>query len=42
MIQFKKEITDRLETEIATAVKNSVAIALEGINPTMNQILSAT
>jgi hypothetical protein len=41
MIQYKKEITDRLDTEIATAVKNSVAIALEGISATMNQILSA-
>jgi hypothetical protein len=41
MKQFKKDITDRLESEIATAVKNSVAIALEGINATMNQILSA-
>jgi hypothetical protein len=41
MIQFKKEISDRLESEIATAVKNSVATALEGINATMNQILSA-
>jgi hypothetical protein len=41
MIQFKKEISNRLESEIATAVKNSVAIALEGIIATMNQILSA-
>jgi hypothetical protein len=41
MIQFKKEISERLESEISAAVKNSVAIALEGINATMNQILSA-
>jgi myo-inositol-1-phosphate synthase len=41
MKQFKKDITDRLEAEIATAVKNSVATALEGINATMNKILSA-
>jgi hypothetical protein len=41
MIAFKTEITERLEAEIATAVQNSVKIALEGINATMNQILSA-
>jgi hypothetical protein len=41
MKQFKKDITDRLESEIAMAVKNSVAIALEGISAMMNQILSA-
>jgi hypothetical protein len=41
MKQFKKDITDRLESEITTAVKKSVAIVLEGINATMNQILSA-
>jgi hypothetical protein len=41
MIAFKKEITERLEAEIATAVQNCVKIALEGINATMNQILSA-
>jgi hypothetical protein len=41
MKQFKQDITDRLETEIATSVKNSVAIALEGINATMNKMLSA-
>jgi methyl coenzyme M reductase beta subunit len=37
----KKDIIDRLETEIATAVKNSVATALEGIDATMNKMLSA-
>jgi hypothetical protein len=41
MKQFKQDITARLETEIATAVQNSVAIALEGINATMNKMLSA-
>jgi hypothetical protein len=40
-IQYKKEIFDRLESEIATAVKNSIANALEWINATMDQILSA-
>jgi hypothetical protein len=41
MRAFKKDTTARLETEIATAVKSSVATALEGINATMNQLLSA-
>jgi hypothetical protein len=41
MIQFKKEISARLDSEIAAAVTISVATALEGINATMNQILSA-
>jgi hypothetical protein len=41
MKQFKKDITDRLKVEIATAVKNSVATALEGINATMDKMLSA-
>jgi hypothetical protein len=40
MKQFKKDITDRLESEIASAVKDSVATALEGINATMNKMLS--
>jgi hypothetical protein len=39
--QFKKDITHCLETEIATAVKTSVATALEGIHAIMNQMLSA-
>jgi hypothetical protein len=41
MKQFKKDSIDHIETEIATAVKNSVATALEGINATMNKMLSA-
>jgi hypothetical protein len=41
MKQFKQEITERLESEIAAAVTASVATALVGINATMNQILSA-
>jgi hypothetical protein len=41
MTQFKNDITQRLESEIAAAVESSVATALVGIHATMNQILSA-
>jgi hypothetical protein len=39
MKQFKKDITDWLESEIASAVQVSVANALKGINATMNKLL---
>jgi hypothetical protein len=41
MKQFKKDINARLEKEIATAVKESVATALAGINETVNKLLTA-
>jgi hypothetical protein len=40
MKQFKQDITERLESEIAAAVAASVSTALAGINTTMNKLLS--
>jgi hypothetical protein len=39
--QFKKDITARLESEIASAAKSSIATALAGINDTINTLLQA-
>jgi hypothetical protein len=38
--QFKTDLTERLEKDIAESVKTSVALALEGINAKMNTMLS--
>jgi hypothetical protein len=39
--EYKKDITARLESEIASAVQTSVATALVGINDTINTLLQA-